>query len=875
MVNGVVVARGWLILHNNLGVFSMEKLSATHQALVNSIHEARLRSNSGLVDVLDVIKEFKENNVDEKLFHNMSVYRFLLCYCGLSLALINCEGTVVVRACISGDANTTWSCFLSLLCTVGERESQQVVWAGMKFLESCVVCAINDGAPVQYVTRRQNYLALAVCRGSDFVLGGLDRADVRWEFKLMWSGFLKAFGDDNTSSAIETFCSKFFTPQHGGGRPTMVEMHPTFLVALENVVQECGSKTDARLQEVEYAAGANASARIYREKLLSVWGIDVAPATILTYLAPRKKGFRAAQRHSPLHLMFRPVKQKKDCESDHVDVHYCRADVKGVLSVAQSSSYRMGTICCSSDVKSTIYTSNSRVALTSALTTSWSRVVNGQAESMQLNAHDFDKSKGTSLCANGFLFLDAEGGTSPGFCRRGQGVYTVRNIGVLPNKTCQLLSDLLFGLEVIAQDGLGLQRILHGENTFCRWVEVTDSGPGVAPSKKGTQIALAFLFCCFSLDTLIRVTYAAGDSKMNPVERLHAALSRVFGMPIERGDGDEGLFKSGEALSYQMSNPGFTFAGGTVKASAWTRADVGTFLPAPLVEFIESGAGGVDTEEPLLLPPRLLAVIAMFQRPAPSAITVSRLLCLLERGHGGSTPTRCTITRCGVEGCNICGGVFERVPLPLTRDRQFPGPKADPSNELHYKQWFELSQFDPDDVLLDCRPSVLLGACVEGAGFHVGSLRALLDVSSVLFENLVMSCRVSNSREKQILLDEVKKQVDKLLRKRALLMTSVVSCGNCRQRVCVLDAASCDTCKSNVCAVCWDVHHGQRGHVCVPPRLVSSDLSWGDIAETGLVNNVAVTKAMLEARLRDIGKWEASFRYLKKDALMAKVKASL
>jgi hypothetical protein len=117
---------------------------------------------------------------------------------------------------------------------------------------------------------------------------------------------------------------------------------------------------------------------------------------------------------------------------------------------------------------------------------------------VHVNAHDFDKSKDTSLCANGFLFLDACEKRDPSsFSRRGRGVYAVRNVGVLPHSSARILNDLFYGLEIVAGCSETKKAVLKGEETFCRWVEITDSGSVVAPSKPATQIGWNFFSAVF------------------------------------------------------------------------------------------------------------------------------------------------------------------------------------------------------------------------------------------------------------------------------------------------------------------------------------------------------------------------------------------
>jgi hypothetical protein len=547
---------------------------------------------------------------------------------------------------------------------------------------------------------------------------------------------------------------------------------------------------------------------------------------VLTYLAPRNASFRAAQRHSPHHLLFRPVLQKKDIGSEHVDVHYCRADVKALLSLSHSAAFAGGTITCASDVKATIYTSNSDVAPTLSLTKSWRPVDDdGNKDPMHVNAHDFDKSKDTSLCANGFLFLDASDKRDPGsFSRRGQGVYAVRNVGVMPHSSSQILNDLFLGLEIASSCPETKEQVLKGANTFSRWVEITDSGPVVAPSKYATQLGLAFFFCCFSLDILIRASYCAQDSKMNPVERLHAALSRVFGLPIARGEGDTGLFDSGEKLVKQMENPGFSFANHIVKAAAWKSDDVVGFVPPVLAQYISSrDLDLVDLE--IVLPQRLVRLIQAFNRPPPKAITIQRLIDLLASGHGGFSATRCTIARCNVAECTSCGGLCEHTPFPLMNDLQFPYPVPDPTNANHYVPWYSLVSGPALDEPADShcfRPSFLVSLHISGSSFRPGNFRQAQNRKSAFVGNLSRDCRVSCANEKTLLMAEMQKQIDRHLRKHAMTRTVITKCGTCERRVLVLDVGHCSTCASNLCSACFATH--PNGHVVGPPELLCSDI---------------------------------------------------
>jgi hypothetical protein len=769
---------------------------------------------------------------------------------------------------------------LEIMNIGAEEQETERMRRAMDFLELCSVSALDAGAPNGFVVRRQKEIAMAVCKSVETVIAGLHDGGARLEFKWRWALFSNGFRSVDEmdkvlwGEAASALASSIFFPGKSPGRPSLLSRFPGFLNALESVIEECGGKTHARLQEMAYAAGSNASAFIYKEHLRLTWGIDIAASTVLTYLAPRNKSFRASQRHSPNHLLFRPVLQRKDVGSEHVDVHYCRADVKAVLSVSQSAAFMQGTVTCASDVKATIYTSNSSVAPTLTRTRSW-RPINhdGSRDAMLVNAHDFDKSKDTSLCANGFLFLDASEKREPGsFSRRGQGVYAVRNIGVLPHSSTQILNDLFFALEIVAACAKTKEQILKGENTFYRWIEVTDSGPVVAPSKYATQLGLAFFFCCFSLDILIRVSYCAQDSKMNPVERLHSSLARVFGLPIPRGDGEDGLFESGVKLVEQMTIPGFSFANHNVKASAWTSDDVIGFIPTILSLYISSRNPSLCDQE-LVLPERLVLLIRSFKRPPPKRITIQRLLDLLESGHGGFSTTRCTIAQCGAADCSLCGGLCEGTPFPLLNNLQFPHPVPDPTNATHYLPWYSLVSGLALDEPADStcfRPSFLIGQHITGTSFRPGNFRDCQNRKSDLVTKLCGECRVSCAREKTVLMLEMQKQVDRHLRKHALTKVSFTVCCQCHRRVVILDAGYCKTCTKSICSACYAAH--PFSHNVEPPKLLCCDINWDEALRSGLIGEFKVTKAMLCDRLKEIGQWEPRFRLLKRQSLLQKLK---
>ncbi len=56
-----------------------------------------------------------------------------------------------------------------------------------------------------------------------------------------------------------------------------------------------------------------------------------------------------------------------------------------------------------------------------------------------------------------------------------------------------------------------------------------DGGSDESPSKISFMFLLGRLFRLFDLDILAAITYCPGDSKLNPVERLWAIVTGLFG----------------------------------------------------------------------------------------------------------------------------------------------------------------------------------------------------------------------------------------------------------------------------------------------------------------------------------------------------------
>jgi hypothetical protein len=212
-VDAFVFAHSWLILQSDGYVLSVAKLSKQQQELAVSL-KTRLSESEGFVNARHLVEEFGSREAGP-LFHNVTLYRFLLCYCGFSLVLVPVLGKrkIEVFACLPGDSSAILRCLLMFLHNVSTAEVAERVRNGMSFLQECTVSAIENGAPVKYVLWRHQQLSLAISRSVGFALDGLHTAELRWDFMQMWRGFLASF---QTGSAA-SFREKFMAPVAGGG----------------------------------------------------------------------------------------------------------------------------------------------------------------------------------------------------------------------------------------------------------------------------------------------------------------------------------------------------------------------------------------------------------------------------------------------------------------------------------------------------------------------------------------------------------------------------------------------------------------------------------------------------------------------------------
>jgi hypothetical protein len=606
------------------------------------------------------------------------------------------------------------------------------------FLQQCMTLGMKSqkGEPGDWLSKRFLVIGQAQERGEAAIFQARD-------------GFAKSLGlafllfsrhfESGRQNAVAEFVEAFLVRHQAGvGRPSLLIRHPDFLASLEETVEQLsGIIADARVTRgVSFRAhGSNAGARHYAEHLKSHYGIFLARSTVLTYLRPRNITSRAAQRHSKFALQIRPVFDAKATSKLHVNAHYCCSAVKAMVLLAQLPNLRGETFCFSIDSKAHIKTGNN-VRATVRPVKAW--VPLKKAKHYTVADHDFLALKKYCLILNGFFSIDPFCGSETDFVRRGDVSYITRPWFYCPDSAVQQLDDFLFMLSEIALDPARLEHFLKGRS-FLKLVEISDGGPATKPSNSLVRVTAAFVFHVLGLDLLVRRTNSPETSKLNPVERCHSIVSRSLGGTIPHGIGDkEGMFGAAQTVSEKITDPGLSYSGAPISASAWGSDSV-SFVPNQLFAFCgatKSQQRAMHAVE-LEIPEALLLVVDKLGRPRPrSGFTIGNLLGLISDGrHGSCTSVDSTISRCNDSSCQLCGGLWQGKPWVLSANGSLPMPIP---GEIpgHYMALPELIVSTVGNGgQASWRPSDLIEEAIHGIAFcrglHILSLEspAFIEVS--------------------------------------------------------------------------------------------------------------------------------------------------
>jgi hypothetical protein len=533
-------------------------------------------------------------------------------------------------------------------------------------------------------------------------------------------------------TAVNDFVDTFMVrKQVGVGRPSVVSQHPEFLQCLEATIEEMsGIVADARVNRgVSYKAyGSNGGARHYGEHLRSKYNIFLAPSTVLTYLRPRNIASLAARRHSVLALPIRPVYDAKVTAKLHVNAHYCCAAVKAMLLLAQLPTLRSETFCFSIDAKAHVKTGNN-VRATVRPVKAWMPM--DKAQLYAVADHDFLALKKYCLILNGFLAITPFGEHNPGDVKRhGDVSYVIRPWEFRPDSAVQQLDDFLLMLVETAGDPIRLENFLQTRKLL-KLIEVSDGGPATKPSNSLVRLTAAFVFHLFSLDLLVRRTNSPETSKLNPVERCHSMVSTALGGTIPHGVGDEkGMCDAAQTVCEKIQNPGLTYAGTPVTATAWKKG-ADSLVPNILREYALARASEKQAllMELVVIPDVLLNLVSKLGRPAPRpGCTISNLLLLLSDGrHGSANSVSSTISRCNSENCAVCGGLWQGKPWVLCGDGSLPMPLPS-ETPGHYMPLTDLVLSTvSNDKQASWRPSDLIAEAIHGLAFCLGLQNLSLD----------------------------------------------------------------------------------------------------------------------------------------------------
>jgi hypothetical protein len=595
--------------------------------------------------------------------------------------------------------------------------------AAKDFLQQCMTVGMKSqkGEPGDWLSKRFLVIGQAQERGEAEVgqaCGGFAKS-----LGLAFLSFCRQFESGNKNAVAEFVEAFLVRHQAGVGRPSLLIRHSNFLASLEETVEQLsGIVADARVTRgVSFRAhGSNAGARHYAEHLKSHYGIFLARSTVLTYLRPRNIATRAALRHSKFALQIRPVFDAKATSKLHVNAHYCCSAVKAMVLLAQLPYLRGETICFSIDSKAHVKTGND-VRATVRPVKAW--VPLKKAKHYTVADHDFLALKKYCLILNGFFSIDPFCGSQTDFIRKGDVSYIARPWFYCPDSAVQQLDDFLFMLSEIALDPVRLKNFLKGRS-FLKLVEISDGGPATKPSNSLVRLTAAFVFHLFGLDLLVRRTNSPETSKLNPVERCHSIVSRSLGGTISHGSGDKvGMFGAAQTVCEKITNPGLSYSGAPITASAWGSDSI-SLVPSQLLAFCAATKSQQRAMHVAVIeiPEALLAVVEKLGRPRPqSGFTIGNLLGLISDGrHGSATSVDSTISRCNDASCRSCGGLWQGKPWVLSSNGSLPMPIPGeiPGHYMALPELIVSNVGNGDQV--SWRPSDLIEEAIHGVAFRRG-----------------------------------------------------------------------------------------------------------------------------------------------------------
>jgi hypothetical protein len=417
-------------------------------------------------------------------------------------------------------------------------------------------------------------------------------------------------------SAADTLDINSFRRRPGPGRPSLLDERPELRGVLRDLY-ECGS-IDRHLQAETLFRPTGLSLRRAVDAIQERAGVPVSISFVFRHLLPARAGTASAQRHHPL-VLARPVLPQPMLTAAHEDEAFCAALVKRVKCFGLAT----GALVLCFDNKARIFTDAPAVAAAYRV---WSSV----GDRPVLPDHFWGALFQTSLNACAFLRLTLDTPTNASALpterslNGGQAFYGVSIAAQTPANAAQHLTELLRIFENYRSALLGSVTAPLPESL----VIITDGGVDVGP-KFAPSWAVAYLLQqLFGFKSVIWVTYAPGQSKYNPVERVHPQANRALsGVVLTSDDLPRSVQQCCQHLGVAQ------FSGLSVPAFACLPTDLPYFEDNLFMQYVRDkgyrGHPDFDNRR-LVASPRLVALLRSYGRPQTEFLTFSEMRRYIE-----------------------------------------------------------------------------------------------------------------------------------------------------------------------------------------------------------------------------------------------------
>ncbi|OGO37521.1 MAG: hypothetical protein A2W35_02670 [Chloroflexi bacterium RBG_16_57_11] len=423
-------------------------------------------------------------------------------------------------------------------------------------------------------------------------------------------------------------------------------------------------------------------------------GIAVSKSYIYNLMKPRNSRSREARRHHVRYELRTVLPQRRDAIGAEAscDEHFAMALVKlqrfshGSLTresdplmrpalplagggelrlpptfdrvIAPANSFLPCALTLSSDAKSKVYMGPFNPNQRSSLV--WSQIgADGVVRGPAIGSTDFGRVVAKSLTMQGYLRLSIEdgqqtGGVGPagtsitfGSNNSGTAFYIVRSTPEEHGSSATHLAELFEAMLAWPQ------RFRRGDSLARSMLLITDSGGGEGPMLRAVKIAMQVILYLLGFASVTVCSFAAGCSRYNPVEHVHAVVNQALGIaPLGHADDPHTAMES-----VVTRLVGQTFSGAAVELKAMRLGRLHSWLPSEFVELCNPVTSKLRLQQLRLLPFVLTPLLEQLR----ASLNVGNVLPTVTLGQLEAAGTGAHVNSRYVshfvsDGSAVCGG---------------------------------------------------------------------------------------------------------------------------------------------------------------------------------------------------------------------------